>query len=147
MEMDNYYKQTRRMEMEMANYYNLESEFTWAKLSTLLGRTLTSIEVSDDKGTVTLRTSDAVFRMYHYQDCCETVWLEDICGDLEYLIGSPILEATEENSGDQRTEEGDQRWTFYKFGTAKGSVTFRFCGESNGYYSIGVDFEVARPVV
>lgn len=62
------------------------------------------------------------------------VWIEDIVGDLDDLQGEPLTEAevvTEEcDVGD-----GHQTWSFFKFGTSKGCVTVRWCGESNGFYS------------
>jgi hypothetical protein len=33
-------------------------------------------------------------------------------------------------------------WTFYRFGTRRGSVTVRWLGHSNGYYSEGVSVEI-----
>lgn len=93
------------------------------------------------------------FRMYHSQDCCESVSVEDICGDICDLIGSPIIEAeiVENDEGpkvntytssDGRTHsytDESGTWTFYKLGTIKGHVTIRWYGSSNGYYSESVD--------
>ena len=85
--------------------------------------------------------------MFHDQDCCESVTLEDVCGDLQDLIGSPILEAEEVVSANVNPEgvkvpeyQESFTWTFYKIATAKGRVTLRWYGDSNGYYSESVYF-------
>lgn len=87
-------------------------------------------------------TCGRVFRLYHSHDCCETVEIEDVCGDIEDLIGSPILMAEEATSPDEDSESG--KWTFYKLATVKGYVTIRWLGRSNGYYSESVYFEEVR---
>ena len=114
------------------------------EVSELLGKTLTRIENSNDE----LRfycTDGSEYKMFHSQDCCESVSLDDICGNLDDLIGSPLLMAEEVTNADDhgKKEEYDESftWTFYKFATIKGYVTIRWYGDSNGYYSESVDFE------
>lgn len=98
----------------------------------------TEINDSLDKiDTITFYcTSGKVFKMYHDQDCCESVFVEDICGDLNSLLYTKIL------SAEEVTEEVDEteKWTFYKFKTSNGFVDIRWMGESNGYYSMDVEF-------
>lgn len=79
-----------------------------------------------------------VYRFTHDQNCCESVDIDDICGDLQDLVGAPILTA-EERSNRADTENGSETWTFYEFRTVKGSVTVKWHGSSNGYYSESVD--------
>lgn len=80
------------------------------------------------------------FKLHHNRDCCETVYIEDIAGDLQDIVGAPLLTA-EESSNNLMGERKSFTWTFYRMSTIKGSVTIRWQGESNGYYSESVDFE------
>ena len=110
----------------------------------LLGRTL--YKVTSDDSEMRLYLSDTNYVVfYHQQDCCESVYIEDICGDLEDLVGEPLLIA--EEVSDVAYEEANSpeyseshTWTFYKFATRKGYVDIRWYGSSNGYYSESVDF-------
>ncbi len=118
----------------------------------LKGLTITSIDgLEYDSSEVIFTTSEGRrFEMSHSQDCCERVSIEDVCGDVNDLLNSPILlaeEATsEEDPVDVNKEYHDDLycWTFYKLSTFKGDVTIRWYGESNGYYSVGVDFKEIR---
>jgi hypothetical protein len=80
------------------------------------------------------------FMFYHVGDCCESVQIEDIIGDLSDLIGSPLVQAEEVSMDEPYAGSDSYTWTFYKFSTAKGSVTVRWLGESNGYYSESVSY-------
>lgn len=114
----------------------------------LLGKTLVSVEgATVGSGEVHFKTDKGEqFVLFHSQDCCESVSVEDVIGDPKDLIGEPILEAELVISDDDPpgyTPPGYRdcyTWSFYKVGTRKGSVTFRWLGESNGYYSQEVDF-------
>jgi hypothetical protein len=122
-------------------------------MTTMIDNTVTVFEcmlgavLSDADGYIFKATDGRVFEFYHEQDCCEFVSIYDICGDLSDLIGLPLLVAEEvtcdEPSGVNCNDS--YTWTFYKFATVKGSVTIRWLGESNGYYSESVDFREIKP--
>lgn len=114
----------------------------YIKIDFLLGKTLSKIDINKDKDIILFHTVDGeIYKMYHDQDCCEDVYVEDIIGDLNNLIGEKLVMAeVATNSGD--TDDYDTyTWTFYKFATIKGYVTIRWYGTSNGYYSEEVSFE------
>ena len=91
-----------------------------------------------DEENFQIITDDCVYAFYHEQDCCEDVWLTQVDGISDKIIGSRIVMA-EEVVDEKYTEYGHVTWTFYKIGTTKGMIDFRFQGESNGYYSESVD--------
>jgi hypothetical protein len=100
--------------------------------------------VNRDGEELIFKTADGKsHKFYHAQDCCENVSIEDVCGDLSDLVGSPMLVAEQVNSEDDKPPYENcesYTWTFYKFATAKGSVTVRWLGTSNGYYSESVAY-------
>ena len=113
----------------------------YCNVDVLKGKTLSSVE-GDNYELVFKTTDGETYRMYHEQDCCESVVLEDVAGDLQDLVGSEILIAEEvegESPADFEAYES-YTWTFYKFATRKGYVDLRWLGESNGYYSESVSF-------
>ncbi len=100
----------------------------------------TLVENRDNAELIFTRNDGRVFMFYHEQDCCESVSITDINGNLDDLVGEPlrlvqVAIASPEQDYDHET------WTFYKFGTIKGFVDVRWEGLSNGYYSESVDFK------
>lgn len=122
----------------------------YATIADLLGKVFTDVVVNNDDQSIDFKLADgSSYMMYHRQDCCESVYIEDICGDIKDLVGTEILLA-EESTSDRKliglknvTNPGDESatWTFYRFRTIKGSVDIRWCGTSNGYYSESVDID------
>lgn len=113
-----------------------------ATITDLIGKMFVKVESDHDSVTfINVMPEGPHYRMEHIQDCCESVELEDINGDLNDLVDTPILHAEEVSNADEPPKHPDAdsyTWTFYKFRTAKGYVTLRWYGTSNGYYSEGV---------
>lgn len=132
--------------------------------ATLVGKTLTSAaKVADDR--IEFECDDgSQYALWHSQDCCEGVEIESISGDLEDLVGTPIMVAEERTNDDgvlpedivaaraaEATKDSgyvytpeSETWTFYTLRTIKGTVDIRWHGTSNGYYSERVDFSEMR---
>ena len=119
------------------------------KFEDLKGKTITSIDISDDRECMTFHCADGDnYRLIYHPDCCADCSIEDICGDLDDLIGNPILVAEEVTNKNVNLDgvpipecQDSFTWAFYKLDTIKGGVTIRWYGESNGYYSETATFE------
>ena len=108
-------------------------------ITPLLGKTFTKVENINNESVLFTAADGSTVELKHTQDCCERVWLEDVAGDLSDLEGVIIVRAEETTSEVETGEYGDiSMWTFYNISSSKGSVTLRFCGSSNGYYSVSV---------
>lgn len=121
------------------SYYNSR-----VSVSELEGKTFSSVTANDQHDQIRFEEegTNTVYLMYHDQDCCESVQIEEIHGELEDLTGTPILLAEETSISDDPPDyqrDDSFTWTFYRFTTIKGSVQIRWLGESNGYYSEAVD--------
>ena len=125
--------------------------FNETPFETLVGKTLTAVDGAvAGSEEILLTTADGErFRLSHDQDCCESVSVEDVSGDVADLIGSPITLAEVSTSGENPPDAKPETvkyqesftWTFYRLATAKGFVVVRWYGESNGYYGEEVDFK------
>lgn len=112
-----------------------------ALFNDLIGKTLKEIKEDGNAENLIFIFEDGdKYEMSHNQDCCESVSIESIVGDLNDLIGSPLLLAEEAVSdASDASSEGSGTWTFYKFATINGYVDIRWLGTSNGYYSESVN--------
>ena len=116
--------------------------------SSLVGKTITEIQggFAGSEAIVFSCSDDTIYRMYHSQQCCESVSVQDIVGDMDRLIGWVVQSAyVDSNCGNNcdgfsGTDEV-QQWTFYRITTMNGeTVTIRWYGTSNGWYSMDVSF-------
>jgi len=121
-------------------------------MAQMLGKTFVQVTGAVGNFDLLFETAQGErFMFSHQQDCCERVDINDIVGDLQDLVGEPLLLA-EEVQGETPVDFNEREyesvtWTFYKFATRKGYVDVRWLGESNGYYSEGVDLFVEGVVV
>jgi hypothetical protein len=118
----------------------------------LVGKTIETI-VDDSDRILFGCTDGSTFEMYHMQDCCESVSVYDIKGDLQSLVGGVVVATDESTSGDWPSDVPEQEWvesftwTTYVIQTDKSISVIRWLGQSNGYYSESVYFGMThRPI-
>ena len=103
-----------------------------------------NVDMNDDGDSILFECEDGTkYELCHSQECCESVTIDNIDGDLKSLIGNQIVMAEDIHNNDDgpKDEEYDESytWSFYKLATSKGYVTIRWYGASSGYYSETAD--------
>lgn len=125
----------------------VDRNWEWVDFESLRGLTFVKIEgLEKYSSRVSFVTDTGItYVMYHEQDCCESVRIIDVVGDVNDLLFSPILfsdessNSAEDGKNYEDIESGESAtWTFYKLATVKGWVDIRWLGTSNGYYSESV---------
>ena len=127
---------------------------------TLHGKTITAIDGAEEGSEATVFTcgDGSSYRMYHIQECCENVRLEEVVGDPKALVGQKVLAAFESTNRDEISSRRGEiprpspwseswTWTFYTIRTMTCTVVFRWLGESSGNYSESVYFRQVTPPV
>ena len=116
------------------------------------GTTITDIEGMEEGSTEILiflkgsRTPRTCITLYHEQDCCENVVVDQVDGSVYRHIGATIFAIREKVSYEEEGEDleicdDSNTWTFYDIETSKGRLSFRWHGSSNGYYSESVNIK------
>ena len=113
----------------------------------IIGKTVSEIRgaIRGSDHITFMFTDGSWMKMYNSQYNCD---VDDICGDIDDLINSPILGAFQSTSKDSSAYlpardcyNPSYTWTFYKFRTYNGYVDIRWYGHSSGYYSESINIE------
>ena len=116
-------------------------------LKELIGKTFDKVYIEDD--SLFLENKKEKYVLFQDTSCCDEGYLEDVCGDLENLIGNQLTIAEEfvgDSGGKEDPDYIDEDhyvlyYTFYKFATIKGYVTIRWMYTAiNSSYSEQVTF-------
>ena len=108
------------------------------------GKTFSKVVRKDDSVVFIQQNPSFSVVLKHVQECCESVYLEDVVGDLADLENTALLQVKETKG----VYQGVGPAYFYDFRTLKGNVTLRFVHEhnSNWAYSARASFEVQSPL-
>jgi hypothetical protein len=117
---------------------------TEKEITELIGKTIVSVSISQSNNEIFFTTSDnETYKMYHDQDCCESVAIGSFEGNTEDLIGQKVIKANEEVDSSGEGEFGESSTTTKFFiESAKGRIEITWHGSSNGYYSESVNFQL-----
>lgn len=133
--------------MKYLKSYKIFEDINWDRvgnITELVGKTINKI-FTDKLNFITVVCDNKFYNMEGDDDLAH-IEIDDINGDLNDLINSPLLIAEENTNRDLPSKENidydddSYTWTFYKLATIKGYVDIKWYGCSNGYYSEEIIF-------
>lgn len=101
----------------------------------LVGQAFDEVVLCEDTDDpLFIRGGKAIYTMLHEQKCCESVYLNEVIGDLAVLSGEPIVSCEQSWSCHELIDATDDwlDWCFYKVNTAAGSVVFWWIASGDG---------------
>jgi len=115
---------------------------------------ISSIDIDEKHDVVTIDTTTGTYRLQHHQDCCEHVGIHIVLGSVEAVLNQKVVIAKESASElppeepefetareAEEYEPESETWSLFEIETENGGkLSILWHGESNGYYSEGVDF-------
>jgi hypothetical protein len=120
------------------------SDVNFFELKGQIIKEITGLEKNSPE--VNIVTNQTTYKLYHHQDCCESVFVENVIGDEKDILNEEIIFA-EEDAGANDPDWYDEHyndshtWTKYVLKTESASLEFWFLGESNGYYNESVSIK------
>jgi len=115
------------------------------KLFMLVIESIEGLEEGSDEVTIRF-VGGSHINQWHDQDCCESVTVNQVDGNVSKHIGAQVygfeekVLARDELSPEQLPDYLESLTaTFYTLKTSKGYLDWRWYGESNGYYSESVE--------
>lgn len=122
----------------------------------IVGRVLRSVEVSDEKTTLTLTFDDGSINRYvAYGDCCSETWIEyltvpsDVNGATITEVPTDYVDGREATEDERAASLAHHDWievlTVYQSSikTDRGEIIVEYRNDSNGYYGGSLNESVA----
>jgi hypothetical protein len=121
----------------LTGYYGFDT-------SPLAGRSLETVEMSEDGTLLTFRFEDGGFVIYGTEgDCCSSTWIEHIT--VPDIKGATIMGLRDQSMGEFQDPQLDCVRVYQtSFVTEKGEIVVEYRNASNGYYGGSLTGPVAQ---
>lgn len=117
--------------------------FNFFQLKGQVIKEISGLEEGSDEVLIT--TNEGVLRLYHAQDCCESVKVQGINeGSIPSVLNGFVILAEEDAVIKEENYGRSTVTTFIIKTQGVGFLKFSFWGESNGFYSEAVDLSFQK---